>query len=113
MLTESEIKALDDAIQRMRKAVADCNEREYEKAQADILRIKPGAHMPLTVAEAQRRRVCRICKLNDNPAPGNPLVLNYGDEYAHEQCLKRNAIVRLLARRWRGQHNAPDQRSAK
>jgi hypothetical protein len=46
--------------------------------------------MPLTVAEAQRRRVCRICKLNNNPAPGNPLVLNYGDEYAHEQCLKRH-----------------------
>jgi hypothetical protein len=48
--------------------------------------------MPLTVAEAQRRRVCRICKLNDNPAPGNPLVLNYGEEYAHEQCLKRHNI---------------------
>jgi hypothetical protein len=48
--------------------------------------------MPLTVAEAQRRRVCRICKLNDDPPPGNPLVLNYGEEYAHEHCLNRLTV---------------------
>lgn len=46
--------------------------------------------MPLTVAEAQRLRVCRICKLDNNPGPGNPLVLRYGEEYAHERCLKRH-----------------------
>jgi len=45
---------------------------------------------PLSVAEAKKLRVCRICRIDDKPSPGNPLVLNYGKEYAHEKCLKRN-----------------------
>ena len=45
---------------------------------------------PLTVGEAQRRRVCRFCKSDAKPGPGNPLVLDYGGEYAHEQCRKRH-----------------------
>lgn len=36
-----ELEQIDDAIQRMRKAVAECNERDYEKSQADLQRLKP------------------------------------------------------------------------
>lgn len=45
--------------------------------------------VPLNVAEAQRLKVCRICRLRDAPSLGNPLVLNYWAEYAHAECLKQ------------------------
>lgn len=43
----------------------------------------------LTVKEAQEKRVCRICQVDDRPyPPHNPFILNYGEEYAHLQCLE-------------------------
>lgn len=42
----------------------------------------------LSVTEAQHLKVCRICLLNDTPSPGNPLVLSYGKEYAHQRCIE-------------------------
>ncbi len=42
---------------------------------------------PLSVADAQRLHVCRFCQLDDTPSPGNPLVLHYGSEYAHRNCI--------------------------
>lgn len=41
----------------------------------------------LTVAEAQRLRVCRVCQVDNFPREGNPLVLSYGAEYAHRMCI--------------------------
>lgn len=52
----------------------------------------PGASNELTAEEAQRRRVCRFCQRSDIALPGNALVLNFGREYAHEQCLKIRGI---------------------
>lgn len=40
---------------------------------------------PLTVKQAQLLGVCRICMLPDGSKM--PLVLNYGKEHAHQQCL--------------------------
>jgi hypothetical protein len=41
IVARTELEQIDDAIQRMRKAVAECNERDYEKAQADLQRSRP------------------------------------------------------------------------
>jgi hypothetical protein len=38
----------------------------------------------LTVREAQLLDVCRICR---GPS-GAPFTLNYGEEFAHDQCLR-------------------------
>lgn len=43
---------------------------------------------PLSVAEAQRRNVCRFCQIDAVPSPENPLVLHWGTEYAHLKCIE-------------------------
>lgn len=40
--------------------------------------------------DAQQRRICRICKKAAIPGPDNPIVLDYGKEYAHQKCLGPN-----------------------
>ena len=52
---------------------------------------------PLTVREAQLCRVCRICRCRAGVPcqchggdPGS-FVMNYGEEFAHERCLKGGA----------------------
>lgn len=47
--------------------------------------IEKHAAVPLTVAEAREKRVCRIC---EKPANG-PLTLDFGAEFAHTDCLSR------------------------
>jgi hypothetical protein len=42
----------------------------------------------LSVKQAQEQNVCRICKKDVTVInPDNPLILNFGDEYAHKNCL--------------------------
>lgn len=43
--------------------------------------------LPLDVARA--KSVCRFCHNSTGPSPGNPIVLNYGQEYAHQHCIDR------------------------
>ena len=43
--------------------------------------------LPLDVAQA--KSVCRFCHNSTGPSPGNPIVLNYGQEYAHQHCIDR------------------------
>lgn len=52
---------------------------------------------PLTVEEARRRGVCRICQVNNLPGPDNPFVLDLGKEYAHQQCLDNAQRIAELA----------------
>jgi hypothetical protein len=49
--------------------------------------VKAFAKEPFTIAEARKKGVCRICQIDNIPSPRNPLVLNYGEEYAHQECL--------------------------
>lgn len=41
-----------------------------------------------TVEDAKQLNVCRICKKSSIPLPDNPLILNYGKEFAHQKCLE-------------------------
>lgn len=67
-----------------------CVEKALQAWQTDIPEWPgPPPPTPPEVAEAQRLRVCRICKIDNTPRPGNLFVLNYGQEYAHQQCLNR------------------------
>ena len=55
----------------------------------------PGfADLKLTLEEAKLLGVCRICKEVDSPRTidnkVDPFVLSYGEEYAHESCLRPN-----------------------
>lgn len=43
----------------------------------------------LKLKEAQILNRCRICGERIRPNPGNPIILNYGKEYAHELCLQK------------------------
>ena len=46
------------------------------------------AKLPLTLEEAQEAGRCRICgQVVEQITAGNPLMLDYGKEYAHEKCL--------------------------
>lgn len=58
---------------------------------ADKLRDLALQHIarPLSVAEAQLLGVCRVCRVpRDQPRPEpSAFVLNYGAEFAHENCL--------------------------
>ena len=50
-------------------------------------------NITLTLEQAKLMHVCRICKQPDNPrkmANGliDAFVYNYGEEYAHQECLK-------------------------
>lgn len=40
------------------------------------------------LSEAQRQNRCRICGNYAMASPGNPIILHFGSEYAHQQCLK-------------------------
>lgn len=42
----------------------------------------------ISLKEAQKKDICRICLNRAWPMFGNPIVLNYGKEYAHGKCLK-------------------------
>lgn len=47
---------------------------------------------PLSLDEAHRLRVCRICRGKDEPRSDpsgyrDVFVMNYGKEYAHASCL--------------------------
>jgi len=45
---------------------------------------------PLTVKEARKLNICRFCRENSNAkGPDNPLVLNYGKEFAHRKCIDK------------------------
>lgn len=45
----------------------------------------------LPVNEAQLKGVCRICQEPHSATNGNPFILNYGKEFAHENCLVEEA----------------------
>jgi hypothetical protein len=45
--------------------------------------------MTLSLEEARKKNVCRICGKAATPFLGNPLVLDYGREYAHKKCIIR------------------------
>lgn len=69
--------------------------------------------MPLTLIEAKRLELCRICRCPAGPiikgeladlSPNNltratedgtidPFVLSYGKEYAHASCLKKAKVL--------------------
>lgn len=50
----------------------------------------PGAKpIYLTVNDARKLKVCRICYQSDAPGQTTPLVVDYGREYAHQACLQR------------------------
>ena len=61
----------------------------------------------LTIGEAQRKGVCRVCGEPGNPrkrADGTlePFVLGFGYEYAHEDCLDeeaKNHLADVLSKR--------------
>ena len=61
--------------------------RPIEERKINAPLTKPSA---LTVKEAQDKRVCRFCKLEDTQGPGLPFVLNFGKEYSHKACLQEN-----------------------
>lgn len=42
-----------------------------------------------TVEDAQQLNVCRICKKESTPLPDNPLILDYGKEFAHQKCIQK------------------------
>lgn len=44
----------------------------------------------LSVQEARRRGVCRICGNRVSAHLRNPFVFNYGKEHAHQKCLEPN-----------------------
>ena len=46
---------------------------------------------PLSVSEARLLNVCRICRVpyNERRTETSPFVLNYGKEFAHENCIKQ------------------------
>lgn len=43
---QTEMEQINVAIQRMRKAIANCDERDYEKAQADLMKLQLGLQTP-------------------------------------------------------------------
>lgn len=45
--------------------------------------------MQLSVAEARKHNVCRVCLQGVWIIElGNPLILDFGDEFAHRACLR-------------------------
>ena len=68
--------------------------RDKLKETRDFAKNIPGLKdLQLSVKEAQLMKVCRICKEVDFPRTidnkTDPLVINYGEEYAHESCLRK------------------------
>lgn len=54
----------------------------------------PTPPLRLSVIDARRQHVCRLCGISHNlPGPGAtrsvPFLLAFGDEFAHESCLDR------------------------
>jgi hypothetical protein len=48
-----------------------------------------------TVREAQKANLCRVCgKPVDHVRPSNPILLNYGAEFAHQDCANRCPITK-------------------
>lgn len=60
---------------------------EIECNETTVLDVEPAPPRSLTVEEAQRLRVCRICR---KPMSA-PFLLNFGKEFAHEACLESNS----------------------
>lgn len=59
----------------------------------DFAKSIPGyADLQLTLEQAKLMHVCRICKQSDKPRTldnkVDPFILKYGEEYAHESCLR-------------------------
>lgn len=85
-----------------KNAPGDAQLTEAERWVATV--IAEGARSgTLTVSEARRQRICRICRKPVNPGPGCPagwqfdygemvhperITLAFGDEFAHTDCLK-------------------------
>ena len=45
-----------------------------------------------TVEDAQQLNVCRICKKEAKPLSDNPLILDYGKEFAHQKCCEKKNL---------------------
>jgi len=61
----------------------------------DFAKSIPGyKDLQLTLEQAKLMHVCRICKEPDRPRTidnkVDPFKLNYGEEYAHESCLRKS-----------------------
>lgn len=69
----------------------DCPEAHRDHHERELY---PVMHNPsaLTIEEAKEKKLCRFCELGQMDGPGLPFHFNFGREYAHEACLKENAI---------------------
>ena len=71
----------------------DALRESWRNLQDYILALPEIQARKLTVEDAQRLDVCRICR---GPAkatwPDNHFCLNYGKEYAHRRCLDKEAV---------------------
>lgn len=51
---------------------------------------------PFAVKQAQILKVCRFCGEDDDAhGPGNPFIMNYGEEYAHQACMEAAGLTPL------------------
>lgn len=92
-------RQIDEALAHGKKAAISWLRRAYHAHENQIERLRGDfdelralflacIRRPLSVREAQLLRVCRVCRgPNDPKAPGDPFVLKYGDEHAHQSCL--------------------------
>lgn len=43
----------------------------------------------LSVEDAKKQRKCRVCLEPATPREDDPFVLDFGDEHAHRECLRK------------------------
>lgn len=77
-MKEYEITHVARAIEPILRAALAAKDAEIERLREDI------ANRPLSVEQARKRNVCRICEQR----PTMPLILDYGKEYACQKCLQ-------------------------
>ncbi len=86
IVAERQLRICELEVDNLRKLVGDIHFEPKDEPKDEPER--------LSVEEAKKRGVCRICQ-KDNAAhpPDNPFILAYGREYAHQKCLESIGVV--------------------
>ena len=77
------------AMWKINSKVYKCNRCYFDWNQGTLLE-------PWDVDYAREKQVCRYCKYNSEAYVDNPLILNYGEEFAHKKCLENYKIKKVV-----------------
>lgn len=83
-MSEHDVKRLSDMLDGCRQSLD-----RVRSFCSDLLQIS-GAVTRLSIEDAQLLDVCRYCFKRSCARQGEPFILNFGAEFAHEKCIPKD-----------------------